>query len=330
MTIFGIDVSRHQGPSLDWAKVRASGIDFMFARASLATTPDSTYRDNVRRARLAGIPVLGAYHFLYPKHVVSPAEQARLFVKRIQNADGILTMLDVELDRDRKTGEVFVPTISDARAFATEFAQLTDGHTLLMYAPAWYWTGHIGDPAASDLGPLCASHYVPVDTDPQHHHQPIRMSVDRAFGKTTTGYWTAKHGGWTKAKILQFTSWGKVGGYGGRIDVNAFQGTVQKLLALTGPAGQPQSALVAPAHPATTPATAAGSASSVSPAASAGPKRFHVVVAGETLSGIAARAGFQPTATLPAFRVMLNRFPENAPFRENPNLIHPGDKVRIA
>jgi GH25 family lysozyme M1 (1,4-beta-N-acetylmuramidase) len=322
MPIFGIDVSRHQGLEVDWAKVRASGIDFMFARASLATTPDGTYRDNVRRARRAGVPVVGAYHFLYPRSAVSPVEQARLFVDRIQNADGILTMLDVELDRNPKTGETFVPTISDARSFATEFARLTGNHTLLMYAPAWYWNGHIGNPPASDLGPLCASLYVPVDVD--DHDRPIRMSVARAFGKVTSGFWKARHGGWKKATVLQFSSWGKVAGYGGRLDLDAFNGTVPKLLALTGPAGQPQSALVPPAHATTTGgATIAASATSTT-------KRFHVVVAGETLSGIAARAGFMPTATLPAFRVMINRFPENARFRENPSLIHPGDRVRIA
>ena len=86
MPIFGVDVSRPQGAKLDWARIRASGIDFMIARASLATTPDERYRDYHRGAKEAGIPVLGAYHFLYPVDVVSPAEQARLFVKRIGDA----------------------------------------------------------------------------------------------------------------------------------------------------------------------------------------------------------------------------------------------------
>ena len=321
MTIFGVDVSRHQGTGIDWAKVRASGIDFMIARASLATTPDATYRDNARRARLAGIPVVGAYHFLYPASVVSPVEQARLFVKRIQNADGILTMLDVEKDRSPTTGQVFIPTISDARAFAKEFKKLTRNHTLIMYAPGWYWTGHIGNPPASDLGPLCASRFVPVAKDADG--DPIRMTPKQAFAKVPPKFWKAKHGGWSKATILQFTSTGKVGGHGGRIDIDAFDGTLPKLKVLTGPAGQPLSALVPSASTLSPPgpATAQGAA----PAK----KRFHVVVPGETLSGIAARHGFMPTANLPAFRVMINAFPENAKFRANPNLIHPGDRVRV-
>jgi len=320
MALFGVDVSRHQGSEIDWGKVRASGIDFMIARASLATTPDPTYRDNIRRARLAGIPVVGGYHFLYPASVVSPAEQARLFVRRIQNADGILTMLDVEKDRNPKTGEIFIPTIRDARAFAREFAKLTNGHTLIMYAPGWYWTGHIGNPPASDLGPLCASRYVSVEEDAEG--QPIRMTPTEAFAKVRPRAWRPKHGGWTRTTLLQFTSTGKVKGYGGRIDVNAFRGTLQKLKALTGPAGLAMSALVPPVStgPAPDPST---------PPVGTTTKRFHVVVAGETLSGIAARHGFRPTAQLPAFRVMLNAFPENARFRANPGLIHPGERVRV-
>jgi GH25 family lysozyme M1 (1,4-beta-N-acetylmuramidase) len=320
MPLFGVDVSHHQGSGIDWGKVRASGIDFMIARASLATTPDSTYRDNIRRARLAGIPVVGAYHFLYPARVVSPVTQARLFVQRIQNADGILTMLDVEKDRNPRTGEIFIPTISDARAFAKEFAKLTDGHTLIMYAPGWYWTGHIGNPPASDLGPLCASRYVPVAKGADG--DPIRMTPTEAFAKVLPKFWKPSHGGWTKATLLQFTSTGKVAGHGGRIDINAFNGTLQKLKVLTGPAGQSQSALVPPAS---TPPAPDHATPVVTPAA----KRFHVVVRGETLSGIAARNGFKPTVHLPAFRVMLNAFPENARFRANPSLIHTGDRVRV-
>jgi GH25 family lysozyme M1 (1,4-beta-N-acetylmuramidase) len=323
MPLFGVDVSRHQGSEIDWGKVRASGIDFMIARASLATTPDPTYRGNIRRARLAGIPVVGAYHFLYPASVVSPVTQARLFVEQIQDADGILTMLDVEKDRSPNTGAVFIPTISDVRAFAGEFARLTDDHVLIMYAPGWYWTGHIGNPQAADLGPLCASRYVPVDEDA--HGNPMRMTPAEAFAKVRPKSWKPSHGGWTRATFLQFTSTGKVAGYGGRIDVNAFDGSLQKLIALTGPAGQPQAALVPPAAFGPAPDPAA-------PVAAAGPppaKRFHTVVRGETLSGIAARHGFMATAGRPAFRIMIDAFPENETFRANPGLIQPGDRVRV-
>ncbi len=53
-------------------------------------------------------------------------------------------------------------------------------------------------------------------------------------------------------------------------------------------------------------------------------KRFHIVKRGETLSRIAARFGFR------GFGRLIANFPENERFAANPNLIHPGDGVRVA
>jgi GH25 family lysozyme M1 (1,4-beta-N-acetylmuramidase) len=231
MPLFGVDVSRHQGTALDWGRIRTSGIEFMIARASIATRPDARYAANVTGARAAGIPVVGAYHFLYPAHAASPIEQARAFVCQIGDADGLLTVLDVEKDRSPTTGEVFKPTIADARAFATEFARLTDGHPLVVYGPAWYWKGTLGNPPAADLGPLHASRYVPVSMDAAG--RPIRMTPTEAFAKVPAAWWKATHGGWTEATILQFTSTGRVDGYAGRIDLNAYRGSLDALAALT-------------------------------------------------------------------------------------------------
>ncbi|HEY4189044.1 MAG TPA: glycoside hydrolase family 25 protein [Candidatus Limnocylindrales bacterium] len=324
MPIFGVDVSHHQGSNLDWDRIRDSGIDFMFARASLATTPDEEYRGNLKRARQAGIPVLGAYHFLYPATVVSPAEQARLFVERTGDTTGLMTMLDVERDNHHK------PHIPAIREFAEEFAHLTHGHPLLMYAPAWYW-GIIGNPDASDLGALVASRYVHVDRNVRKHG--IRMTPEDAFARTTKRFWHADHGGWKHATILQFTSFGRVKGHRGRIDVNAFRGTVQELAGLATPGVVP--AMLPDDGPDDPPDIAddmpdEGIGHGGSSFAPMHTPRFHTVTQdNETLSGIAAAAGFKPRNGKPAFQVMIDKFPENAPFRAHPELIHHGDRVRI-
>jgi lysozyme len=328
MPIFGVDVSRHQGANLNWARIRGSGIDFMLARASLATTPDERYRDNHRGAKEAGIPVLGAYHFLYPAKVVSPAEQARLFVQRIGDPEGLLTMLDIERDNANK------PKIQDVREFAAAFRDLTNGHPLLLYAPAWYWP-RIGNPAASDLGLLVASRYVPVDRNAMGNG--IRMTPAVAFERVKRRWWRASHGGWTRATILQFTSHGKVGGYPRRIDLNAFRGTAAELaqLARTGAApilpDEPDDGVqddgvqddIAPDG------LARGSSSVPSDRGLDEAPLFHTVVGGDTLFDIAIRFGWEPEAGQPAYRVMLAAFPENKPFRANPKQIHPGDRVRV-
>ena len=337
MPIFGVDVSRHQGTGLDWAKIRASGIDFMIARASLATTPDGTYRRNVARALSAGMPLVGGYHFLYPSDVVSPVLQARLFVSQLGDAEGLLAMLDVEKDRN-KAGRVFIPTIRDIRPFAAEFARLTGGHPLILYAPSWYWNGHIGNPLANDLGPLCQSHYVQVDEDARGN--PIRMTPKDAYARVPPRWWRVSHGGWTRSTILQFTSTGKVAGHNGRIDLNAFDGPLAKLAELTRrPGSAPVPPLTAPVRapvvttitqprtPPRPPVVAQPPPVPVPPPTSAA--RFHRVVSGDTLSAIAARNGFRPRGSKPAFRVMIEAFPENAQFRPNPNLIRPGQRVRV-
>ena len=324
MPIFGVDVSHHQGSRLHWGKIRDSGIDFMFARAMLATTPDEEYAGNLERAKQAGIPVLGAYHFLYPTSVVSPAKQARRFVDKIGHTDGLMTMLDIERDNRHK------PHISEVREFAEEFAIRTQGHPLLLYAPGWYW-GIIDNPPASDLGVLVASRYVNVDRNATGHG--IKMTPEVAFGRVRKRYWRAQHGGWTHATILQFTSFGKVDGHRGRIDVNAFRGTVQELAALATPGVAP---FVAPDDgPDDEPPDIdddtpdEGVGHGTSPAAPRHAKRFHTVVDGDTLFDIAIAAGFTPKDGKPAFRVMLDRFDENEPFRAHPEAIVKGQRVRI-
>ena len=340
--LFGIDVSKWQGGHIDWAKVRKSGIQFMLARASLATTKDPFYRTNIAGAKDAGMPVIGAYHFLYPARVVSPVDQARLFVERLGNAEGLLTMLDVETDRNSTTHEVFMPVIADVRAFAAEFARLTDGHPLIMYAPGWYWRGHIGNPKASDLGPLNQSHYVDVTLDQHKHIIPMPPAV--AFAKARKEWWDVKHGGWKRATFLQFTSSGKVPGCPGRVDVNAFDGTIEALKRLTTASTPAPAAAVAPgaaaAPVAADPVAAAAPAVVAAPSVAepdvdppAGPQpvvpRFYTVVAGDTLFDIAEEFGFEPRHGQPGYRVLIDAFPENARYRAKPDLINPGDRVRV-
>ena len=323
MPIFGVDVSHHQGPELDWGKIRDSGIEFMFARASLADIPDKRYERNHRRAKEAGIPVLGAYHFLYPASVVPPAQQAQLFVDQIGDRSGIMTMLDVERDNDNR------PKIKAVREFAKAFADLTDGHPLLLYAPAWYW-GIIDNPPAADLGALVASHYVAVDRNAEGHR--VKMTPAEAFARARRRYWRASHGGWTHATILQFTSFGKVAGHDGRIDVNAFRGTTQELATLAIPGAAP---LVPPDDgPDDEPDDpedddADEGLGHGSSDASDKTGQFHRVVKGDTLFAIAIAAGFHPKGGKPAFQVMIDAFPENERFRANPGSIDPGDRVRI-
>ena len=57
MSSIGIDVSEHNG-TLDWAKIKAAGIDFAILRTGYGTTHiDNQWEQNIRGALGQGIPV---------------------------------------------------------------------------------------------------------------------------------------------------------------------------------------------------------------------------------------------------------------------------------
>ena len=75
----GIDISKWQAttPSL-------AGLDFLFARATYATTLDPKYVTHTVAARKAGL-VVGAYHF--GTGFATPAAQAKVFLAATEKAD---------------------------------------------------------------------------------------------------------------------------------------------------------------------------------------------------------------------------------------------------
>jgi lysozyme len=291
MTLFGIDVSQFQG-TIDWTQVKKSGITFAVARCVREHGGvDSTYARNVAGQRRAGL-IPGAYAFLAGGGVAQA--QARTFIRAIGDPTGKLIMLDIERPSFHPT-----PTLADVQAFVAEWRKAHPQHPLLLYGSSGAVLGKIGRLASLQaFGPLWLAFYrVGVGTTPGQFYASI--------GGNAAQQWRLAFSGWTGPSIWQFTSTQvRVPGVAGNIDTNAFRGTRQQLIALTQkkPATGPTPA---PAHP-----TQA--------------KQFHVVKRGETLSGIAARFGFR------GFRRLIDMFPENKRFAANPNLIHPGDRVRVA
>ena len=109
--IKGIDVSYAQG-SIDWQKVKASGVEFAMLRASRgpvsSTRPaseDTTFKRNITEATEAGIKV-GVYHYLYA-HTVSEAKQeAKFFIKTISPYQiSYPVVLDVEEQSQANLGK---------------------------------------------------------------------------------------------------------------------------------------------------------------------------------------------------------------------------------
>lgn len=209
MTTFGIDVSKYQG-AIDWARVGQTAVQFAIARASIGLSIDAYYARNAKGAEAQGM-LAGAYHFL---HQGGGAAQAQTFIKAAGDLEGRLAVVDVESDGDSR------PTIRDVRNFAQEFRSKYPTHPLIVYTGKWYWVGVIGNPKGSDIGPLWHSRYVdPVGSG----------SLTTLFREVTPSFWDPNIGGWDKATLIQFSSSGSIPGIAGRVDVDAFQGTLSEL-----------------------------------------------------------------------------------------------------
>jgi GH25 family lysozyme M1 (1,4-beta-N-acetylmuramidase) len=234
MTLFGIDVSAHQGGGIDWSKVRGDGMTFMLARASIGTAPDSFrtssdnryFRRNVVGAKAAGFGLIGAYHYL--ENGLDGREQAKRFlgyVSDVIDPNDIALMADVE---ERGL------TVAAYDAFVDELHRELPAHPRLTYSGRWYWDGVWSNPNRAAIGPLDASRYVSVAAG-------TTLPWRQAWAKVPSSWWTVTYGGWRVASILQFTSQGHVAGYGGPLDVNAFRGSMAELRGLLLPALPPTS-----------------------------------------------------------------------------------------
>ena len=105
----GIDVSRHQG-SIDWARVKASGIDVAIIRTSygMKQTDDKAIY-NIEEALINGIEI-GVYHFVYAdskEEVEKNAEKffqvCKPYLKQIKFG----CWCDWEYDTDKRNGNKF-------------------------------------------------------------------------------------------------------------------------------------------------------------------------------------------------------------------------------
>lgn len=104
----GIDVSTHQG-DINWAQVKADGIDFAMIKATQGRSVTGTYRDftdskfvqNIIGANRWGVRV-GVYHYLTAQSVAEAMHEAEYFLSVIDPYKSIIDLyaaVDVEEDK---------------------------------------------------------------------------------------------------------------------------------------------------------------------------------------------------------------------------------------
>src|SRR3954468_129499 len=202
----GPDVSswNHAGV-ISWTAVRNAGASFVFIKATEGTGYTNPHFANDWRASGNAHLVRGAYHFARPSgRAGSAAAQARHLVRgmggRLQQ-QSLPPVLDLEVSGGLSPRRLIAWT----QTWLATVKRLTS-RTPMIYSYPAFWAQRMAHTAAFRSYPLWGACYCSRPT-------------------TFNGAWTH----WT---FWQYSSWSRVTGIRGQVDMNRFNGTRAQLLAL--------------------------------------------------------------------------------------------------
>ncbi|MBQ8572618.1 MAG: glycoside hydrolase [Ruminococcus sp.] len=181
-----IDVSEWQG-SIDFEKVKASGIEYAILRAGFgreASQVDAEFESNYKKAKASGVK-LGAYWYSYAVDVADAKKEAKACISVLKGKSFELPIFyDMEDNSQTKLGKATLTNM--AKAFMTEL--LKAGYRVGIYANANWFENYL------DYKSLYGTYYV----------------------------WLAQYNSEAEFKcdVWQYTSSGKVQGVSGNVDMN--------------------------------------------------------------------------------------------------------------
>lgn len=151
----GIDVSTFQG-EINWAKVKADGIDFAMIKATQGRSETASYRDftdskfvqNIVGAHRCGIRV-GVYHYLTAKTILETNLEAEYFISVIEPYKSIIDLY-AAVDVESK----YLPTDKDlltniVNTFCSRLQK--DGYDPIIYTNPNFLTNRLSDVSAYPL-----------------------------------------------------------------------------------------------------------------------------------------------------------------------------------
>ena len=212
-TLLGCDLSHYQG-SVDFAKLKAAGVEFVIIKATEGSTiVDATFSQFWAAAKAAGIP-RSAYHFFRPKSDLQG--QIDNFVNTVGQlqAGDLPPVIDVEVPDDWTQ-------LTVAQRDAMVESWLVAVEAKLGVRPIIYINNPVaittmGSPAYFKNYLLWIAHYT-------SHPAPSIPAP------------------WTTWTIWQYTETGTIDGVSGQVDLNRFNGSLADLqrLQISGSAAQP-------------------------------------------------------------------------------------------
>jgi len=212
----GIDVSKHQQDVIDWAKVRASGVEFVLQRASVGRDADIDFPRFWPGAKAAGL-LRGAYHYFM---VGSGQAQAELFLAQLGRDTGELPpALDLE-QRDID----YAAYMAQAKIWLDIVEKAVGRRPVLYVGPAG-WRGFYGQHAPWASGyPLWIGNPPLSGGAVPHWTNVINKTYQPDVPETWGGVW----------RFWQYAWQGVVPGAGAPIDLDVFNGSLQDLLSWSG------------------------------------------------------------------------------------------------
>ena len=210
MTLYGIDVSNHQG-DFDFAAAKREGFTF----ATHKVTEGDGYKDpkwpRAREEMRKHFPGrFGGYVFC--RRSAHPEREADLLLQHLGDPT-----IPVQLDYEDTAGGGSVEDMW-ARIHAIEARGM---RVFATYVPRWFWRDRMGGKSLGDVPALWNSHYVTGTGFASTLYESNPGVVSQG--------WADFHPG-APVRILQFSESASVAGQ--RIDVNAFRGTPLELDAL--------------------------------------------------------------------------------------------------
>ncbi len=208
----GIDVSNHNGNSIDWLSVKNSDVSFAFAKATEGITfADHCFEKNWKQMKAAGL-LRGAYHFFRPLR--DAKEQAQNFLKVVGEleAKDLPPVLDLEHYPEYVEEEWKQISLKERIERVQQWLDIVEGTTgrkSLIYTSYGFWKYYMDNTQAFTKYPLWVANY-----------------TTKAQPLVPANNWGGN--GWL---FWQYTETGSVAGIKGYVDRNRFSGSFEKLIA---------------------------------------------------------------------------------------------------
>jgi hypothetical protein len=223
MVLWAVDAHCTYQRGISVPSLAGEGFSALIAKASQSITLYSApalFDAWIAQARDSGM-VPGAYHWLTN---ADGRRQAETYVHRIERHLGAGLILAV--DNEDVDNPASIDTLV---SFLARVRELVGPRAMLHYSGAWWAKSRIGSYPLGTLG------LVPWDSK----YVSGSGYASALYVNVPASYWVPGYGGWSRSRMLQFSSHGTAGGITGNVDVNAWDGTIGELQSLAAGTGAP-------------------------------------------------------------------------------------------